>query len=175
MGVWVQLVQACFGLSGGYSLDVCGCWWTMTSRHNQSDTGLAHCQSLHASGYCVLRDLQCSRNVGAPFPRSVPRHSLVSELYGQFLQPHGLVLSLTCTVNCGTLYRQVCAFPTCGLQLTCRNISRMINGNRMHLSWISSLIAKGLNIYVNKVFLFYFLLTVHVRAKTKPWGRRYCP
>ena len=32
--------------------------------------------------------------------------------------------------------------------------SRMINGNRMHLSSISSLIAKGLNAYVNKVFLF---------------------
>jgi hypothetical protein len=25
------------------------------------------------------------------FPRSVPRHNPVSELYGQFLQPHGLV------------------------------------------------------------------------------------
>ena len=66
---------------------------------------------------------------------------------------HGLVFALTCTVNCGTLYRQVCAFPnsvqsieftTAGLQSSCRNISRMINGNRMHLSSISSLIAKGL-------------------------------
>jgi hypothetical protein len=45
-----------------------------------------------------------------PFPRSVPRHNPVSELYGQFLQPHGLVFALTCTVNCGTLYRQVCVF-----------------------------------------------------------------
>ena len=43
---------------------------------------------------------------------------------------------LTCTVNCRTLYRQVCAFPnhvqsitftTGGLQLSCRKISRMIN------------------------------------------------
>jgi hypothetical protein len=41
----------------------------------------------------------------------VPRHNPVSALYGQFLQPHGLVSALTCTVNCGTLYRQVCAFP----------------------------------------------------------------
>jgi hypothetical protein len=71
--------------------------------------------------------------------------------------------ALTCTVNCGTLYRQVCAFPnhvksieftTGGLQWSCRNISRMINGNRMHLRSISSLIANGLNTYVNKVFLF---------------------
>ena len=33
--------------------------------------------------------------------------------------------------------------------------TRMINGNRMHMSSISSLIAKGLNTYVNKVFLFF--------------------
>ena len=47
-----------------------------------------------------------------------------------------LICALTCTVNCGTLYRQVCAFPnhvqsteftTGGLQLSCRNISRMIS------------------------------------------------
>ena len=59
--------------------------------------------------------------------------------------------------------KQVCAFPnhvqsieftTGGLQSSCRNISRIINGNRMHLSSILSLIAKGLNTYVNKVFLF---------------------
>jgi hypothetical protein len=43
-----------------------------------------------------------------PFPRFVPWHSPVSELYGQVLQPHGLVFALTCTVNCGPLYRQVC-------------------------------------------------------------------
>ena len=90
-------------------------------------------------------------------------HNPVSELYGQFLRPHGLYFALTCTVNCGRLYRQVCAvqnhvqsieFTTAGLQSSSRNISRRINGNRMHLTSISSLIAKGLNTYVNKVFLF---------------------
>ncbi|CDQ77751.1 unnamed protein product [Oncorhynchus mykiss] len=30
---------------------------------------------------------------------------------GQFLRPHGLVFALTCTVFCGTLYRQVCVVP----------------------------------------------------------------
>ena len=73
-----------------------------------------------------------------------------------------------CSVNCGTLSRQVCAFPnhvqsidftTGGLQSSCRNISRMINGNRMHLSSISRLIAKGLNTYVNKVFMFFLFNT----------------
>jgi hypothetical protein len=33
----------------------------------------------------------------------------------------------------------------------------MINGNRMDLSSISSLIAKGLKTYVNKVFLKYLM------------------
>ena len=65
-------------------------------------------------------------------------------------------------------YRQVCAFPnhvqaiefiTGGLQSSCRYISRMINGNRMHLISISSLIAKGLNTYVKKVVLFLFFYT----------------
>jgi hypothetical protein len=28
------------------------------------------------------------------FPRSVPRHNPISELYGQFLRPHGLVFAL---------------------------------------------------------------------------------
>jgi hypothetical protein len=70
-----------------------------------------------------------------PFPRSVPRHNPFSELYGRFLQPHGLVFALTCTVSCGTLYRQVCVFPnhvqsmeftTGGLQSSCRNISSIL-------------------------------------------------
>jgi hypothetical protein len=37
-----------------------------------------------------------------------------------------------------------------------RNISRVINGNRMHMSSIWSLIAKVLNTYVIKVFMFIF-------------------
>ena len=44
-------------------------------------------------------------------PRPMPQHNPVSELYRQFLQPHGLVFALPCTVTSGTLYRQVCAFP----------------------------------------------------------------
>ena len=37
--------------------------------------------------------------------------------------------------------------------------SRMINRNRMHLSSILSPIAKGLNTYVNKVFMFFIFNT----------------
>jgi hypothetical protein len=124
--------------------------------------------------HCVLGDLQCCRYVLVPCPRSVPQHTPVSEICTQYLQPHGLVFTLTCTVNCGTLYRQVCGFPkhvksieftTGELQSSYRNISRMINGNRMHLSSISSLIAKGLNSYVNKVFLFLFLIRLQTFLK----------
>ena len=89
--------------------------------------------------------------------------TILSEPYRQFLRPHGLVFALTCTVNCGTLYRQVCAFPnhvqsteftTGGLKSSCRNMARIINRYRMHLISISSLVAKGLNTYVNKVSVF---------------------
>jgi hypothetical protein len=45
-----------------------------------------------------LGDLQCCRNVLVTLP--LPWLNPVSELYGQFLQPHGLVLALTCTVKC---------------------------------------------------------------------------
>ena len=37
----------------------------------------------------------------------VPWHNPVSEPYRQFLQPHGLVFALTCTINCGTIDRCV--------------------------------------------------------------------
>ena len=96
-----------------------------------------------------------------------PRYNPVSEVYRQFLRLHGLVCALTCTVNCGTLYRQVWAFPnhvhsteftTGGLQSSCRNISRMISGYRMHRSSILSVMAKALNTWVHVIFfVFYFL------------------
>ena len=54
-------------------------------------------------GHCALEDLQCYRNVLVLFPRSVPQHNPVSELYG--LRPHGLVFALTCTVKCGNLHK----------------------------------------------------------------------
>ena len=91
------------------------------------------------------------------------------------LGAHGLVLALTCTVNCGTLYRQVCTFPnhvdsmeftTGGLQSGSTNISRMINGNRTHLISILSLIANGLNTYVS----FLFLINVQTFLKSSLWG-----
>ena len=84
-------------------------------------------------GHYVLGDLQCCRHVFVSFPRSVPRHNPVSELYRQLPRAHGLGFALTCTVKCGSVYRQVCAsanhvhsleFTTGGLQSSCRNISR---------------------------------------------------
>jgi hypothetical protein len=58
----------------------------------------------------VFLDLKYCINILVPSLRSVPRQYPVSELYGQFLRPHGLVFPLTCTVNCGALNRHVCAF-----------------------------------------------------------------
>ena len=71
------------------------------------------------------------------------------------------------TVNCGTLYIQVCAFPnqvqsteftTGGLQLSSRSISRMIRGNKMNLSSILSFMAKAVNTYVNVISSFFIYL-----------------
>jgi hypothetical protein len=75
-----------------------------------------------------------------------------------------LLLHALSTVRC-FLYRQVCAFPNHvqsidftagGLQSRCMNFSRMLIGNRIHLSSILSHRAKGLNTYVNQVFLFFY-------------------
>ncbi len=80
----------------------------------------------------------------------------VSEVYRQFLRLHGLVCALTCTVNCGTLYKQVLTFQinlqstkftTGELQSSCRN-------NRMPLSSILSVMAKAVNTYVHVIFFF---------------------
>ena len=100
-------------------------------------------------GHHVLGDLQCSRHFLVSFQRSVPRHNPVStdnsfDFMFWFLLWHALSTA-------GPYIRQVCAFSkhaqiieftTGGLQSSCRNISRMINGNRMHLRSISTLIAK---------------------------------
>ena len=125
--------------------------WAASSRKSLGSFNLLPFKN--DGGHCVFGDLQCCRNVLVPFPRYVSRHNPVSELYGQFLRPHGMVFALHALSTVGPLYKQVCAFPnqvesieftTGGLQSSCRNISRMINGNRMHLSSMSSLIAKGL-------------------------------
>ena len=93
----------------------------------------------------LIRTHQRCRHFSVPFPRSVPRYHPVLEVYRQFLGLHGLVCALTCTEKAPQFYRQVCAFPNhvqstefniSGLQLSCTNISRIISGNRMHLSSI---------------------------------------
>ena len=84
--------------------------------------------------------------------------------------------ALTCIVNCGTLYTQVwVSFQIMSNQLNLPQVgsnqvvetSRMVNGNRMHRSSISNLIAMGLNIYVNKVLFILNKLTVFTLSL---WG-----
>ena len=94
--------------------------------------------------------------------------SPVSELYGQFLRPHGLFFAQPCTVNCGTLYSQVCAFPNHvqsneftpgGLQWSYINIKDdqwKQDASELHLESHS----KG-NTYVNKVcFSFFYYINL---------------
>ena len=62
----------------------------------------------HDGGPCVLGDHQCCRMFLVTFPRSVSRHNLVRALR--------TVLALTCTVNCGTLFKcptGVCLSKSC--------------------------------------------------------------
>lgn len=60
---------------------------------------------MNNGGNCAHWDRQCCRNV------SVPQWNLVSEVYRQVLGLYGFVCALTYSVNYGTIYRQVCAFP----------------------------------------------------------------
>ena len=75
--------------------------WAASSRKSLGGSKLLPFKN--DGGHCVLGDLQCCRIFLVPFPRSVPWHNPVSELYGQFLRPHGLVFALTCPVDCGIL------------------------------------------------------------------------
>jgi hypothetical protein len=97
---------------------------------------------------CVLGDLQCCFFGTLPQICDLDKNP-VSELYGQFLRSH---------VNCRSMCRHMCTFSN-HVQSIEFTTGRMINRNRMHLSWILSLIAKGLNTYVNKVFLFFIFNT----------------
>ncbi len=53
-------------------------------------------------------------------------------------------------------------FTTGGLQSSSRNISRMISGNRMHLSSILSVMEKAVNTYVHVIFSFFFLINLQI-------------
>ena len=115
----------------------------------------------------LLENFQHSRNYFIPFPRSMPPHNSISEFYGQFLGLHGRVSAPIYTVNCGTLYRKVyfslnhvqsIELATGGLQSSCRDISRMIKWNWVHLSSIWSVIAKGLfeHVLTQDISVFHF-------------------
>ena len=116
-------------------------------------------------GHRVLRDCQCCRHFLYP-SRDLCLDTILSlrstsksfDLMAWFF-----LWNARSTV--GPYKREVCAFPnhvqsiefiTGGLQSSCRNISRMINGNWIYLISILSLIAKGLIAYVNKVFKFFY-------------------
>jgi hypothetical protein len=124
-------------------------------------------KSLGVSKVFHLRMMEATVFLGT-FPRSVPRHNPVWELHGQFLRPHGLVYFSD--IHCQLWFlilTDVCLSKLCPKQFNLPQVdsnqvvetSRMINGNRMHLSSISSLIAKSLNTYVKRYFSIDFFYT----------------
>jgi hypothetical protein len=109
-------------------------------------------------GHCVLGDLQCCRRCLVSCSRSVPRHNPVSELYGQFLWPHGLVFVLTCTVICGTfIYTGVCLSKSCPIKLPQVDSKQVVETPQgwsietVHTRAHFPVSAEGLNNYVNKL------------------------
>jgi hypothetical protein len=86
------------------------------------------------------------------------------DLMAWFLLWHALSIVGPYIDRCVPLQNQFQSieFTTRGFQSTCRNITRMINGNRMHLSSSSSLIAKSLNTSVNT-----FLFLIHLQRNWK--------
>ena len=75
------------------------------------------------------------------------------------------ILKVAGVLNAGEPGAFACQGGRAGTGVTQSNISRINNGNRMHLSSISSLIAKGLNTYVKKVFLFLFIIHLQTFLK----------
>ena len=113
--------------------------------------------------------LHCCRSFSVLSPRSVPWYNPVLEVYTQFLGLHGLVCTLTCTVNSQTLYKQMCAFfQIMSDQLNLPQVdsgqvvetSVMISGNAMHLSSILSVTAAAVNTHVHVIFFHLFLFFI---------------
>jgi hypothetical protein len=85
--------------------------------------------SFKNGGHCVLRNLQCCRNIYVPFPRSVPlRNSFLGALW---TFPSTSWLGFCSDIHCQLwdLYIDIqsIGFTTGRLQSSCRNISGMIN------------------------------------------------
>jgi hypothetical protein len=133
---------------------------SLTKAHSPNCSGLGVPNFLHLRmmEVTVLGERQCCRLFLVPFPRSVPRNNPVSFMDNSFV-PVAWFLLKHALSTVGPYIKQVCAFPNHvhaieftigGLQSSSRNISRMINGNKMHRSSIASLIAKGRNVCLIK-------------------------
>ena len=86
-------------------------------------------------GHCVLGDLLCWKHFFGTLPKSLPRHNLVSELYGQFLRPHDMVFDLTCTVIVllpvmDSRYRHTIPLPACVV------VGELHSANCIPLEWL---------------------------------------
>ena len=111
------------------------------------DPNLFHLRMMEAT--VLLGTLNAAEMFLYPFP-DLCLDTIVSQVYRQFSWPHGLAFNLTYTIDCETLYKQVCAFPnyvqwiqlgTGGLQSRCRSISWPL----IEAGCTRSVITKGLN------------------------------
>ncbi len=137
------------------------------SYHHGTGPWLFQTSSIRVTETTCFCEPSMLQKFSVPFPRSVPRYNPVSEVCRQFLGLHGLVCALTCTVTCGTLYRQVFAFPIISNQLNLPQVdsnqvvekSQDDQWKQVHLSSILSVMAKAVNTYVHVIsFVFLFLI-----------------
>lgn len=70
---------------------------------------------------------------------------------GRFSSLHRGALDLWLKGRWVLVHVQSSEFPTDGLKLSCRDISRLISGNKMQLSSILSLMAKAVNTFVHLI------------------------
>ena len=84
--------------------------WAASSR--MSLAGSKRLPFKNDGGHCVIGNLQCCRHFFGTLPQiCASTQSCLGALRTILLTPVACFFSLTCTVNCGSLYRQVCAFP----------------------------------------------------------------
>jgi hypothetical protein len=105
-----------------------------------------------------------------PFPRSVPQHNPVSELYGQFLRPPGFASAVTCTVNCGTNQLNLPQVDSTKVVQTSQGWP-METGCTWAQFWVSKHISSRISIWILPVihcfwFGYVHIVTVGMTSKT---------
>lgn len=150
-----HILQRCLSwklLPPGHFPDICS--------SNKTPAGSELLPPTVDGGHRAHWDLQRGRHLSVPFPRSVPPDNPVSDVYRQFLLLRAQFVPPHAPSTIGPSWRggvgeqgtipihvQSTEFTTGWLQLSCRNISRMILGSKKH----PSVIAKAANTYIHMI------------------------